>query len=110
MLDDAATAMVLLLFLSAAVERAVEVALMPLEELKLSQRKRRLLGLGLAVAAGFGLAYAVPLDLVGPLLDGGLSGAEGRTITAIALGGGAAPVHELLRLLEELKKRQKGAA
>jgi hypothetical protein len=104
--DDAGVALVLLLFLSAAVERAVEVALSPLEGW--SSTGRRAVAIGASLLCGVALAFGLQLDLVGPLLEEGvLSPMQGRGVTAIALAGGSGPVHELVRLLEEMKQRSK---
>jgi hypothetical protein len=108
MLDDAVTAIVLLLFLATAVERTVEVALAPFEGWG-GPALRKVVAAGLALAAGAGFAFGLELDLVGPLLrteaGEGLTAAQGRAATAIALAGGSAPAHELIRLIEETKLR-----
>jgi len=44
------------------------------------------------------------IDLLG---DAALTAAQGRAATALALAGGAAPAHELIRLVEEAKERAK---
>ncbi len=104
--DAAAVAFVLLLFLAVAIERAVEVILAPLEG-RGAPSLRRLAAFGLALALVFGLQ----LDIVGPLFGegGGLGAAQGRALTAIAVAGGSAPAHELIRLIEEAKARAKGS-
>ncbi len=110
MLDDAATAMVLLLFLSAAIERGVEVVISPFGD-GVGLPLKRLVAVVLSLALASALAFGLGLDLVGPLLGSGSVGAaEGRALTAIALAGGSAPVHELLRLIEEAKKQAKEGA
>ena len=108
--DDAAIALVLLLFLSAAVERAVEVAVAPIEGWS-SAAARRALAIGVSVAAGAAIAYGLQLDLAGALLGGDrLTSMQGRGVTAIALAGGSGPVNELVRLIEEAKRRSKAGS
>ncbi len=108
MLDAAAIALVLLLFLAVAVERAVEVLLAPLEG-RQGPRLRRLTALALSLCLALALVFGLQLDLVAPLLgeEAGLSASQGRTLTAIAVAGGSAPAHELIRLIEEAKTRAK---
>ena len=107
MIDDVATAMVLLLFLAAAVERGVEVALAPLEAWQ-SLPARRSLAVALSLALGAGIAFGLRLDLIGPLLESGaLTATQGKAATALALAGGSAPAHELIRLIEEAKTARK---
>ena len=103
-----ATATLLLLFFAAAIERAVELVIAVLPEDR-GVALRRLVAVTLAIGFGGGLAFGLELDLVGPLLgdEGGLSAAQGRAATALALAGGAAPAHELIRLIEEKKTRAK---
>ena len=106
MLDGAGAALVLLIFLSTAIERGIEIVLAPLEGW--TAPSRRVLAVGLALVLGAAIAYGLQLDLVGPLLaGGGLSTVQARGVTAIALAGGSAPAHELLRLIEEAKTRVK---
>jgi hypothetical protein len=110
MLDEAATAMVLLFFLAAAVERGVEVAFSAFGAWG-SPDQRRLAAVILSAALASGAAFGLQLDLCGPLLgEGALTPAQGKAATAIALAGGSAPVHELVRLIEESKTRVKGEA
>ncbi len=113
MTSDATSAAVLLLFLSAAVERTVEVLLSALvlrepQDERMSAALRRVIAVALSLVAGAGFAFGLGLDLVGPLLgDAGLTAAQGRAATALALAGGAAPAHELIRLVEEAKEKAK---
>ena len=99
---------ILLLFLSVAVERAVEVVIAPLEG-RQGPALRRLTALGLSLCLGLGLVFGLQLGLVAPLLgdEAGLSLTQGRALTAIAVAGGSAPAHELIRLIEETKTRAK---
>ena len=107
MIEDAAMATVLLLFLAAAVERGVEVALAPLEAWG-SLPARRSLAVALSLVLGAGIAFGLGLDLIGPLLDTDvLTATQGRAATALALAGGSAPAHELIRLIEEAKAARK---
>jgi hypothetical protein len=107
MLDDAGTALVLLLFLSAAVERAVEVALSPFEAWP-AKGTRRAVAIALSLAVASGIAFGLRLDLAGPLLNQeALTETQALAATAIALAGGSAPAHELIRLIEEAKTRMK---
>ena len=110
MLDAAAVAFVLLLFLAVAIERAVEVILAPLEG-RGAPSLRRLAALGLSLCLALALVFGLELDIVGPLLGdgGGLGAAQGRALTAIAVAGGSAPAHELIRLVEEAKARAKSS-
>ncbi len=108
MLDDAVVASVLLLFLATAVERGVETLLAAAGGfLPAGSDTRKAVAIVLAMALGSGIAFGLEMDLVRPLLGGGLSATQGRALTAIAPGGGSAPAHELLRLLEEAKGRLK---
>jgi len=121
MTSDPLAATILLLFLSTAVERTVEVVLSALvPSLRSGQALRepqdewtgtalkRVVAVALSLAAGAGFAFGLGLDLVSPLLgDAALTAAQGRAATALALAGGAAPAHELIRLVEEAKERAK---
>src|SRR5687768_7995665 len=106
MIADAATAALILTFLSIAIERGVEVVMATTPAGATSVRRLAAIGLSLAFAAA--IAFGLGLDLVSALLEPGtLTGAQGRALTAIALAGGSAPAHELLRLIEEAKLRVK---
>ena len=110
MLENAATAVVLLLFLSAAVERGVEVAMTALET-TLAPSSRLLAAVTLSTLLGLAIAFGLQLDLVSALLaEDTLTPSQGRGVTAIALAGGSGPAHELIRLLEEAKGRLKAPA
>ncbi|MPZ48347.1 MAG: hypothetical protein GEU75_03385 [Dehalococcoidia bacterium] len=110
MLDDTATAIVLLLFLSAAVERGVEVVLSALDGWQ-APAQRRLLAVGLSAALSAAIAFGLELDLIGPLLsEEALTLTQARAATAIALAGGSGPAHELIRLIEEAKARLKAGS
>src|SRR5687767_8533229 len=109
MIADAATAAVLLTFLSVAIERAVEVALAIVPEGPTPVR--RLVAVGLSLGFSAALAFGLGFDLVSSFLEPGtLTTRQGRGLTAIALAGGSAPAHELLRLIEEAKLRVKSRA
>ena len=106
MLEETASTSVLLLFLAAAVERTVEIALAPFGQANVALK--RAVAVGLSLVIGAGLAFGLQVDLVGPLVgEGRVTPEQGRAVTAIALAGGSAPVHELIRLLEEAKGRMK---
>jgi len=121
MTSDPLAATILLLFLSTAVERTVEVVLSALvpslrsgqalrepQDERTGPALRRVVAVALSLAAGAGFAFGLGLDLVSPLLgDAALTAAQGRAATALALAGGAAPAHELIRLVEEAKERAK---
>jgi len=121
MTSDPLAATILLLFLSTAVERTVEVVLSVLvpslrsgqalrepQDERTGPALRRVVAVALSLAAGAGFAFGLGLDLVSPLLgDAALTAAQGRAATALALAGGAAPAHELIRLVEEAKERAK---
>jgi len=121
MTSDPLAATILLLFLSTAVERTVEVVLSVLvpslrsgqalrepQDERTGPALRRVVAVALSLAAGAGFAFGLGLDLVSPLLgDAALTAAQGRAATALALAGGAAPAHELIRLVEEAKQRAK---
>jgi hypothetical protein len=110
MVEDAATAALLLVFLASAVERGVEVALAPLEGWQ-SVPLRRALAVTLSLGLGAAIAFGLRLDLIGPLLESqALTATQGRAATALALAGGAAPVHELIRLIEEAKTARKAVS
>src|SRR3972149_2207632 len=119
MTSDPLAATILLLFLSTAVERTVEVVLSVLvpslrsgqalrepQDERTGPALRRVVAVALSLAAGAGFAFGP--RLVSPLLgDAALTAAQGRAATALALAGGAAPAHELIRLVEEAKQRAK---
>src|SRR3990170_5575670 len=121
MTSDPLAATILLLFLSTAVERTVEVVLSVLvpslrsgqalrepQDERAGPALRRVVAVALSLAAGAGFAFGLGLDLVSPLLgDAALTAAQGRAATALALAGGAAPAHELIRLVEEAEQRGK---
>ena len=121
MTSDPLAATILLLFLSTAVERTVEVVLSVLvpslrsgqalrepQDERTGPALRRVVAVALSLAVGAGFAFGLGLDLVSPLLgDAALTAAQGRAATALALAGGAAPAHELIRLVEEAKERAK---
>jgi hypothetical protein len=107
-------AIVLLVFLAVAIERAVEIVLAPFEG-RHSTAVRRFFAMVMASALAVAIAFGLGLDLVSPLLNSETGeattvGDRGRALTAIALAGGSAPVHELIRLIEEAKARAKTPA
>jgi hypothetical protein len=107
--DAAGIAIVLLLFLAAAIERVIEVALSPLEGW--SRDGRRAVAVAAALICGLTIAFGLRLDLVSPLIGQEvLTPTQGRGVTAIALAGGSGPVHELIRLVEEMKRSRAQAA
>jgi hypothetical protein len=109
MTNDFGMTAILLLFLAAAIERTVEVLIAPFDQASVAFKRGVAIGLSLAIGAG--LAFGLQLDLVGPLTGAaGLTAMQGRAATAIALAGGSAPIHELIRLLEEAKTRLKAGS
>src|SRR3972149_1547549 len=105
MTSDPLAATILLLFLSTAVERTVEVVLSVLvpslrsgqalrepQDERTGPALRRVVAVALSLAAGAGFAFGLGLDLVSPLLgDAALTAAQGRGGAAPAPGGGGAP-------------------
>lgn len=110
---DAATAMVLLLFLSAGVERFVEALMVVLDGLLDDGEAwrpgvRKGAAIVLSLFTGLAVAWPLDVDLISPVVGLQLPPATVTTATVFALAGGAGPVHELVRWLEEAK-RAKGA-
>ncbi len=67
-----------------------------------------MLAVGLSLAFASIFAFGLHLDLVGLLVgQGALTSMQGRAVTALALGGGSAPAHGLIRLIEEAKNGAK---
>lgn len=102
MLNDASSAAVLLTFLSLAIERGVEVLL----GFSSGGAKgwRRAVAVSLSLSLSLALAFGLRLDLISILLPASqLNPSQAQALTAIALAGGSAPAHELIRLLEEAR-------
>ena len=100
---------VLLIMLAAGVERLTEGVMALVADQgrpRWNPGTRR--GLAIVVSVGFGalIAFGLGVELVSPLVGYDL-GRGGYLATAFALAGGAGPVHELVRLLEEAKNRRK---
>jgi hypothetical protein len=104
---DFGTALVLLLFLAAAIERLTEGGMSLLTPVGFEREVRT----GLAVVISFLLALVFvqlwSFDLVSPMVGYYLGGA-GKLLTAFALAGGAGPVHQLVRWLEEARRANAG--
>jgi hypothetical protein len=101
--------LVLLPFLAAAIERIVEIISPALASIGLNTTELKRIG-GLVIAAALAalITYVLDFDLVSPLLkEGSVTADQGKALTLIALAGGSAPVHELIRLIEEAKKNNK---
>lgn len=116
--NDTVFVLVLLPFLAAAIERTVEIVMGPLGSFIDDWKKakpedqrvawKRFLGFAIALILAALLAFGLDLDFVRPLLgESGLTTDEAKCLTAIALAGGSAPAHELIRLAEEAKKKAK---
>jgi hypothetical protein len=103
-MPDSSATIVLLPFLAAFVERIVEI-ISPVFT-GLSNEAKKVAGLVLAAIAAAILTFALDLDLVSSLI-GGLSDFQAKALTTIAIAGGSAPVHELIRLAEEAKNKAK---
>jgi len=112
---------VLVIFLATAIERIVElitdtidlvVGWMNKEVLKadLFKTAKRVVAYGLALGGGAIVAYGVDLDLIRPLLDlvpddtATFSNSEAKFLTMVLLAGGAAPAHELIKLVTNKKE------
>jgi hypothetical protein len=118
-------AIVLAVFLSAAIERVVE-AFMGLAESDAEKEQQRKppaklaaepavvpkYGLGLkrfgAMAAGFALAaalcFGLDFQLINDFVETDLGEDEAKLFTAMLIGAGTAPAHEFIRFVEERKK------
>jgi hypothetical protein len=117
-------AIILVVFLAAAIERVVEAFVGLIEKddkAKSGLRKGwnsviekvRLDSVGVkrlvAIAAGVGIAaalcYGLDFQLFNEFLDEDLSEGKAKLLTALLIGVGAAPAHEFIRYVEEKKKR-----
>lgn len=108
---DDVVAFAVFIAVAAAVERAVEITAAPWVGGSRDERVR-LLG-GFATLVSVVAAWALGLRLLAVLSDGAGSGTEPADalvragdllVTGLALGGGAKPVHDLLRRIERTKR------
>jgi hypothetical protein len=100
---DFGTALVLLLFLAAAMERLTEAVMALLTPIGFEREVRT--GLAVVISLLFALTFVQvwSIDLVSPMV-GYYLGDAGKMLTAFALGGGAGPIHQLVRWLEEARR------
>lgn len=66
--------------------------------------------IGIALVFGFGIlvAFGFNLNLIGQIFKGiAMSDTGGKWLTALLIGGGAAPAHELVRYVENKKAKAK---
>lgn len=67
---------------------------------------KRLLAVMLTASAGLIIAFALDLHLMAHIIpESGLSTTQDKMITGLLIGGGSAPAHEVLRYIEEKKKK-----
>ena len=71
-------------------------------------RARGILGIMLVFGFGVIVAFVLDLNLISQIFEGiPESGAGGKWLTALLIGGGAAPAHELVRYVENKKAKAK---
>jgi hypothetical protein len=122
-------AIILVVFLSAAVERVVEALVgfaetsdekkqkqmgaAALAALPDDARAKPMIPLGLkrmaTIAAGFGIAaalcFGLDFQLINDFIESDLGEDKAKLLTAMLIGGGTAPAHEFIRYVEEKKKK-----
>ncbi len=101
-----ADTLVLLAALASAAERATEIALNALwPDPKRMPGLRRLAATAMCALAGLVMAAGLQIDLAAGLPGyDALAHWQRLALTALLIGGGAAPVHELVRYVEERKR------
>ena len=65
---------------------------------------------GIVSVFGFGIlvAFALNLNLIGEIFEGiAISDTGGKWLTALLIGGGSAPAHEVVRYIENKKAKAK---
>ncbi len=75
---------------------------------KVYKRTRGIVGIALVFGFGALVAFGFNLNLIGEIFDGtAVSDMGGKWLTALLIGGGAAPAHELVRYVENKKAKAK---
>ena len=96
--------------LALLVERLTEQILAVLEQF-LNDRIKQAVALALTLGLGLLASFIFDFQLISQLLPGlSLSGTEDKFLTGLALAGGAAPAHELMRYVAEKKNKAKKEA
>ena len=72
------------------------------------KRARGIVGITLVFGFGIVIAFGLNLNLIGEIFKGtATSDIGGKWLTALLIGGGAAPAHELIRYVENKKAKAK---
>ncbi|TET42314.1 MAG: hypothetical protein E3J66_03790 [Dehalococcoidia bacterium] len=72
------------------------------------KRTRGIVGIVLVFGFGILVAFALNLNLIGEMFEGiAISDTGGKWLTALLIGGGAAPAHEVIRYIENKKAKAK---
>lgn len=72
------------------------------------KRTRGIVGVALVLAFGILVAFVLNLNLISEIFKNTtISDMEGKWLTALLIGGGAAPAHELVRYIENKKGKAK---
>ncbi len=75
---------------------------------KIYKRTRGLVGIALVFGFGVLIAFGLNLNLMGEIFEGtAISDTGGKWLTALLIGGGAAPAHELISYVENKKAKAK---
>ncbi len=75
---------------------------------KIYKQTRGIIALALLFGFGTLIAFGLNLNLISEIFERtAVSGTGGKWITAILIGGGAAPAHELIRYVENKKAKAK---
>ena len=78
------------------------------EASKVYKRIRGIVGIALVFGFGIIVAFGLNLNMIGEIFkDIAISDAGGKWLTALVIGGGAAPAHELVRYVENKKAKAK---
>lgn len=71
-------------------------------------RIRGIVGIGMVFGFGMLVAFGLNLNLMGQIFkDVAISDVGGKWLTALLIGGGAAPAHEVVRYVENKKAKAK---
>lgn len=75
---------------------------------KVYKRTRGIVGTVLVFGFGILVAFALNLNLIGEIFEGiAISDTGGKWLTALLIGGGSAPAHEVVRYIENKKAKAK---
>ena len=75
---------------------------------KVYKRTRGIVGVALVFGFGIVIAFGLNLNLIDEIFKGtAISDIGGKWLTALLIGGGAAPAHEIIRYIENKKAKAK---